>query len=94
MSLRTGYQTGAAISLHTIADGKVEAVEFLVDDKTKNCGVPLKKLKLKPNVLIAGITHGTQTQIPNGDSYFEAGDTIVAVTGRGGVLQQINDIFA
>lgn len=87
-------QTGAAISLHTIADGKVEAVEFLVDDKTKNCGVPLKKLKLKSDVLIAGITHGTQTQIPNGDSYFDSGDTIVVVTGRGGILQQINDIFA
>ena len=87
-------QTGAAISLHTIADGQVEAVEFLVDSSTKNRDLPLKKLKFKSNVLIAGITHGAKTQIPNGDSMFTEGDTIVVVTSGRGVLKQINDIFA
>ena len=86
-------QTGAAVTVHTIADGQMEAVEFLVDDTTKNCGMPLKQLKFKPNVLIAGISRGTQTQIPNGDSTFCQGDTIVVVTS-GGVLSNINDIFA
>ena len=87
-------QTGAAVSVHTIADGQVEAVEFLVDSASRNCGVPLKQLKLKNNVLIASITHGTQTQIPNGDSFFEEGDTVVVVTSGRGVLQNFNDIFA
>lgn len=87
-------QTGAAISVHSIADGQVEAVEFLVDGSTKNCDTPLKKLKLKNNVLIASITHGAQTQIPNGDSMFTEGDTVVVVTSGRGVLKQINDIFA
>ena len=87
-------QTGAAVSVHTIADGQAEAVEFLVDDATRNCGKPLKELKLKPNVLIAGIIHGTQTQIPNGDSVFTEGDTVIAVTSGRGVLKSINDIFA
>ncbi len=87
-------QAGAAVSLHTIADGKIEAVEFLVDSATRNCGVPLKQLKLKPNVLLASITHGTQTQIPGGDSVFLEGDTVVAVTSGRGILKSINDIFA
>ena len=87
-------QTGAAVSVHTIADGQVEAVEFLVDDATKNCGKPLKEIKLKPNVLIASIIHGATTQIPDGDSVFSEGDTIVAVTSGRGVLKSINDIFA
>ena len=87
-------QTGAAVSVHTIADGQVEAVEFTVDSATKNCGVPLKKLKLRANVLIASITHGADTQIPGGDSTFQAGDTVVVVTGGRGILQNINDIFA
>ena len=87
-------QTGAAISVHTIADGQVEAVEFLVDASTKNRDLPLKKLKLKNNVLIASITHGAQTQIPNGESVFTEGDTVVVVTSGQGVLKQINDIFA
>ena len=87
-------QTGAAVSVHTIADGQVEAVEFLVDESTKNCNVPLKEMRLKPNVLIVSVTHGAQTQIPNGDSVFTQGDTVVVVTSGRGVLQQINDIFA
>lgn len=87
-------QTGAAVSVHAIAEGQVEAVEFLVDGSTKNCGVPLKNLKLKNNVLIAGITHGAKTTLPGGDSVFQEGDTIVVVTSGRGVLKNVNDIFA
>ena len=87
-------QTGAAISVHTIADGQAEAVEFLVESTTKYLDTPLKKLKLKNNVLIASITHGVKTEIPNGDCKFLEGDTIVVVTSGRGILKQINDIFA
>lgn len=87
-------QTGAAISLHTIADGQAEAVEFLIDPAAKGCGVPLKQLKLKKNLLIANITHGADTAIPNGESVFLPGDTVVVVTSGRGVLKQFNDIFA
>lgn len=87
-------QTGAAISVHTIADGQVEAVEFLVDETTKNCGKALKDIKLKPNVLIAGISHGADSQVPGGGSVFQPGDTVVVVTSGRGVLHTINDIFA
>ena len=87
-------QEGAAVSVHSIADGQAEAVEFLVDDATKNCGVPLKEMKLKKNVLMAAITHGTRTQIPAGDSFFQKGDTVVVVTSGRGILRNINDIFA
>ena len=86
-------QTGAAVSVHAIADGQVEAMEFVVNDSTKNCGVPLKHLKPAAGVLIATITHGSQTQIANGDSVFEKGDTIVVVTSGKRVIRQINDIF-
>ena len=87
-------QTGAAVSVHAIADGQVEAMEFLVDQNTKNCGVALKQLKTRPNVLIASITRGSQTEIPNGNSTFDQGDTLVVVTSGRGVIKQINDIFA
>ena len=87
-------QTGAAISVHAIADGQAEAVEFLVDSSAKYRDTPLKNLKLKNNVLIASITHGAKTEIPNGDSMFTQGDTLVVVTSGRGVLKQINDIFS
>lgn len=86
-------QAGAALSIHTIADGQAEAVEFLVDESTRHCGVPLKELKLRQNVLISSITHGSATEIPSGDSMFRQGDTVVITSGRG-MLRQINDIFA
>ena len=87
-------QVGAAISVHTIADGQAEAVEFLVTKSTLNQNIPLKKMKLKNNVLIASIRHGSLTQIPNGDSTFTEGDIVVVVTSRNQILYQLNDIFA
>ncbi len=86
-------QTGAAISIHTIADGKAEAVEFMVDSTIRFTGVPLKQLHLRPNVLIASITQGTTSHIPDGDSVFTEGDTVVVVTSGRDVLHTLNDIF-
>ena len=89
-----GNQTGAAISVHAIADGEAEAVEFLVDETTRNCGVTLKELKLKQGVLLATIVRGSQVEIPGGHSVMQPGDTVVVVTNRRGALQNLNDIFA
>ncbi len=86
-------QTGAALAIHTIADGQAEAIEFLVDGNTKHCGEPLKKLKIKKNVLIVCIIHGTQLEIPNGDSSFDIGNAVIVVTSFDRVLYQLNDIF-
>ena len=88
-------QTGAAITVHTIADGQAEAMEFLVDETTKNCGLPLKEIKLKPNILLVSIAHGADTEIANGNSVFHKGDIVVVVdTNSGETIRQLNDIFA
>ena len=42
-------------TLHKIVDNKVEAVEFVVREKAKFLGTPLKNLELKPNLLLACI---------------------------------------
>jgi len=86
-------QTGAALTVHSIADGQAEAIEFLVDDTTLHCGEALRHLKLKKNVLVVCITKGSQTEIPNGDSFFEKGDTVIIVTNGDKVIYQLNDIF-
>lgn len=86
--------TGAAVSVHAIADGQAEAVEFVVDEKTPNCNTTLRNIKLKPGVLIASITHGAKSFVPNGESLFVPGDHVVVVTGKIGSLQQLSDIFA
>ena len=44
-------------------------------------------------MLIASISHGSVTMIPNGDSMFHEGDTLVIVTSQRGSVRHINDIF-
>ena len=88
-------QTGAALSVHTIADGQVEALEFLVDEHTRDCGKPLKEFKLKPNILVVSISHGANTEIANGNSQFQKGDIVVVVDSNSReTIRQLNDIFA
>ncbi len=89
-----GNQSGAAVSVHAIADGQAEAVEFLVDEQTRFCDIPLKDIKLKDDVLLVSITRGSKTEIPSGFSTFRKGDVIVVVTSGRGSIRQLNDIFA
>lgn len=86
-------QTGAAVSVHTIADGQIEAMEFLVERSTLHCGVPLKNLQLRKNVLLVCILHRAELEIPNGESTFEVGDSIILATSNREVIYQLNDIF-
>ena len=87
-------QTGAAVSVHSIADGQAEATEFVVDEAIKHCGVPLKDLKLRPNLLLATISHGDQVEIPSGNSVLQPGDSVVVVTTGQTPLLNLGDIFA
>ena len=86
-------QEGAAITVYGIADGQAEALEFLVEKDTRYCGVPLKNIETKKNILIAGISHKARTEVPDGESSFEVGDTVVVVSGRDEVIYQLDDIF-
>ena len=86
-------QTGAALAVHFIADRRAEAIEFRVDESTAHCGEPLKNLKTKKNVLLVCISHGAETEIPSGDSSYQAGDSVIIVTTGGNIIYQLNDIF-
>ncbi len=86
-------QTGAALTIHTIADGQAEAMEFPVDESTLHLGVSLKEMKLKKNVLVACITRGKTVEIARGDSCFNVGDTVIVVVNGDDVVLGLNDIF-
>lgn len=86
-------QAGAAVTIHSIAGGQAEAMEFIVDGHTMHCGEPLKTLKLKKNMLIVCITRNGKIEIPNGDSRFFEGDSLIVVGNRSDVVLQLNDIF-
>ena len=78
-------------TLYRLADGKVEALEFRISEGSACLGVPLKNLKLKPNVLIAALIRGDKSIIPDGSTVIEPGDHAVIVT-KAGWLQDVDDI--
>lgn len=86
-------QKGAATTIHKIADGKAEAVEFTVDEDTKYIGVPLKDIPMRKNILIASISHGLRAEIPHGSSSYGIGDTIIVLTTANAAVNTLNDIF-
>ncbi len=79
-------------SLHRIAGGAAEAMEFTVSENTRNLGIPLKNLKLKPGILLAVIVRGTEIIIPEGNSFLKAKDDIIIVS-RGSGIRDLNDIY-
>lgn len=80
-------------SLHRIVGEQVEALEFGADAELPFLGVPLKDLKTKDNVLIAGIVRqdGT-TIIPSGKDVIQAGDDVIVVT-NGADVGDLRDIL-
>lgn len=93
MSCASGQES--VQTLHTIVDGKVEALEFLVSADDRYQGVQLKDIPLKEGVLISCITHYGRTVIPKGDSSFTAGDTVIVVAAVDRqIIQSLGDIFA
>ena len=86
-------QSGAAVSVHGIASGMAEAAEFVVDNNTKNIGVPLKNIRMRKNVLISSVTNSGKIEIANGNTTFEPGDTIIVVSNKDTSILQLNDIF-
>ena len=84
---------GAAVTVHMIANGQGEAMEFIVDEETKHIGEPLRDLKIKSNVLVVSISRGWSSELPDGGSKFQLGDTVVIVTNDDSKILQLNDIF-
>lgn len=80
-------------ALHHIANGQAEAMEFVVCSSTRNLGTPLKDLKLKNGVLIAGIVRGDQVIIPEGNSYLQVDDIVIVIAKDSGIVD-LNDIYA
>lgn len=78
-------------TLYRLADGKAEALEFKVSAGAACVGVPLKTLRLKPNVLISAIVRGRKTIIPDGETVICPGDHAVVIT-KAGWLKDLDSI--
>ncbi len=73
-------------TLYRLADGRIEALEFKIGSGSALVGVPLRELKLKPNILISAVIRGTHSIIPDGATIIQPGDHTVIVAGAGKIL--------
>ena len=80
-------------TLYKIVDKKAEAIEFIANKNVSFLGIPLKKLKTKDNLLVAGIMRGNKLIVPSGDDFIKAGDSVIIVTTNS-FLTSLEDILA
>lgn len=83
---------GKVKTLHKLLDGKAEAIEFVASQNTPHLSVPLEKLPLKKNLLVAALVRSGDVIIPDGRDSIRLGDSVVIVTNRHRLLS-LNDIF-
>ncbi len=79
-------------TMHRIAGGKVEALEFIIRENAPVVNVPLMDLDLKDDILIACIQRDGKIILPRGNDSMQVGDTAVVITTRNG-LRDIRDIL-
>ncbi|MGI5888491.1 MAG: TrkA C-terminal domain-containing protein [Oscillospiraceae bacterium] len=80
-------------SLYRMCNGRVEVLEFLISDGAELCGIPLKDMRIRQDVLVAGILRHEKMIIPNGQSMFQQGDTVIVFTTAAG-FGDLHDIIA
>ncbi|NLZ76834.1 MAG: Trk system potassium transporter TrkA [Spirochaetales bacterium] len=67
-------------SVHTLFDGQLEIIEYVIPDTSPLIGKALKEIDMRTKALIAGITERDGTShIPSGNSTIEADSTLLVV---------------
>ena len=79
-------------TLYKLMGDRAEALEFNVKADPKLTGIPLKELRLKSNILIAGIIRDRKTVIPVGEDMILPGDRVI-VLSAGQRLNDLSDIL-
>ena len=72
-------------TLYSLFGGNAEALEFNVESDFEYTETPLKKLEIKSDVLLAGITRENIAFIPGGDDVIHAGDKVIVVSSVSGL---------
>ena len=80
------------VTLHKLVNNKVEALEFVAKENKKLLNICLKDLKLKSNILIAGIIREGKAIIPNGNDMILENDNVIVVTTNQ-FLDDLNEIL-
>lgn len=91
-SLLNAEDNDAVESLYRLMDGKIEFIEFRVDEKDGNLDIPLKQLKMKKNTLLGCIIRDSKTIIPRGDDVIKPHDSVLVATINRQITR-LEDVF-
>lgn len=89
---QNSYSSANVETIYRLVDDRVEALEFIIKEKTSYTDIPLRELKIKPNNLIACIGRNRNIIIPKGNDSLKVGDSVVIVT-KDRKVQDITDIL-
>lgn len=81
-----------AIEVISFSGGKVEMVEFVVEENSSIAGKKIAELNLPPNVIITAICREDELILPRGDTEILVGDK-VAIVGKPEDLLKIRGYF-
>ena len=79
-------------TLYKLMDGKAEALEFRVQTDFPMTNVPLKDMRLRSGILIAGIIRNRKTIIPSGVDVIQSGDRVIVLSAASG-MHDLSDIL-
>lgn len=91
-AVQNSYAKNKVESLRTLVGGRVEALEFVVRDKSYYVDVPLKDVKMVKNTLIAAIVRQGKVIIPGGNDCIELGDSVIVIIS-GMMIDELDDIM-
>jgi trk system potassium uptake protein len=67
-------------SLYRIIEGQAEILEFIAGDSGEYLNIPLKKLKLNDDIIVATIVRKDEIVIPHGNDVIKKGDRVIVIT--------------
>lgn len=79
-------------TLYKLMDGRAEALEFRVQTDFPMTNVPLKDMRLRSGILIAGIIRNRKTIIPSGVDVILPSDRVIVLSAASG-MHDLSDIL-
>ena len=89
---RNNAGSGTIQTLHRVPGIPVEVLEFSVSAGSDLVDVPLKKLPLVPDTLLAAIVRGEEILIPHGNDRIHVGDTIIVIA-KNRMISTLEDLL-
>lgn len=88
-----GNSEGSTVKrVFQIIDDTTEILEFEAKDNFKRFDIPLQKLNIKKDILVAGIIRNNELITPSGQDVIKKGDDVIIVTLKTG-LDDLRDIL-